>query len=67
MALLPAGDRAFGLGYLLVDVVSQVHKENHASKALSTKAGLRRLHDEFDDDLEEWCTTLEGPANLCEQ
>jgi len=67
MALLAAGDRAFGLGYALVDVVSQVHKENHASKAMSTRAGLRRLHDEFNDDLEEWGTTLEGPENLCKQ
>jgi len=67
VALLAAGDRAFGLGYALVDVVSQVHKENHASKAMSTRAGLRRLHDEFDEDLEEWGTTLEGPENLCKQ
>jgi len=61
VALLAAGDRGFGLGYVLVDVLGQVHKENHASKAMNVSAGLGRLHNQLDDDLEEWGTTLEGP------
>lgn len=64
VALLAAGDRGFGLGYVLVAVLGQVHKENHASKVVLASAGLGRLHDQLDDDLEEWGTTLEGPQEL---
>lgn len=66
VALLASGDRGFSLGYVLVDVVGLVHKENHASKATNARAGLGCLHD-FDDDLEEWGTTLKGPQEMCTQ
>lgn len=63
VALLAAGDRGFGSGYV-VAVFGQVHQENRASKVVLASAGLGRLHDQLDDDLEEWGTTLEGPPEL---